>query len=87
MAHTITFKKSAAKQLQLLPKNMLTEVTLAIDDLADEPRPVNCKKLQGVDDTYRIRIGDYRVLYTVDDNTVTVEVVKVGNRKDVYDQP
>lgn len=75
MAYTITFKKSASKQLRLLPKNMLSKVASAIDNLADEPRPVNCKKLQGVDDTYRIRIGDYRVLYIVDDEIVTVEVV------------
>ena len=85
MAYTIIFKKSASKQLKLLPKQMLNKVVTAIDELADNPRPTNCKKLQGFDDTYRIRIGDYRVLYTVDDTIVTVEVLKVGNRKGIYD--
>ncbi|WP_020604826.1 type II toxin-antitoxin system RelE family toxin [Spirosoma spitsbergense] len=85
MSYTILFKNSASKQLRQLPKNMLGKVASAIDDLADEPRPVNCKKLKDATDSYRIRIGDYRVIYTVDDVTVTVEVVKVGNRKDIYE--
>lgn len=85
MTYTILFKKSAAKQLRQLPKSILKKVASAIDDLADDPRPANCKKLKGVEETYRIRIGDYRVLYTVDDSIVTVEVVKVGNRKDIYE--
>ena len=86
MAYSIVFKKSATKQIRLLPKQMLSKVASAIDELADDPRPASCKKLQGFNDTYRIRIGDYRVLYTVDDSIVTVEVVKVGNRKDIYDK-
>ncbi len=68
MAYIVLFKKSASKQIRLLPKNVLSRITVAIDELADEPRPDNCKKLKGVDDTYRIRIGDYRVIYTVDDS-------------------
>ncbi len=85
MSYTITFKKSASKQLRKLPKAVLATVASAVDDLANEPRPDSCKKLKGSDDVYRIRVGDYRVLYTVDDSIITVEVIKVGNRKDVYD--
>jgi len=85
MSYTITFKKSASKQLRKLPKAVLATVASAVDDLANEPRPDSCKKLKGTDDVYRIRVGDYRVLYTVDDSIITVEVIKVGNRKDVYD--
>ncbi|MBC7568270.1 MAG: type II toxin-antitoxin system RelE/ParE family toxin [Spirosoma sp.] len=85
MSYTITFKKSASKQLRKLPKAVLANVASAVDDLANEPRPDSCKKLKGTDDVYRIRVGDYRVLYTVDDSIITVEVIKVGNRKDVYD--
>ena len=59
MAYSITFRKSASKQIRLLPKNVINKVTSAIDELADDPRPANCKKLKGVNDTYRIRIGDY----------------------------
>ncbi len=85
MSYSIFFKNSASKQLRRLPKNMLSKVATAIDELADDPRPVNCKKLKDTADTYRIRIGDYRVIYTIDDSIVTVEVVKVGNRKDIYE--
>lgn len=67
-----------------MPENIVGKIATAIDGLADNPRPANCKKLKGIGDTYRIRVGDYRVLYTVDDSIVTVEIVKVGNRKDIF---
>jgi len=52
--------------------------------LADEPRPVGVRKLAGADEAYRIRIGQYRVIYQIDDRAILVLVLKVGNRKDVY---
>ncbi|GAB4030698.1 type II toxin-antitoxin system RelE family toxin [Spirosoma gilvum] len=85
MKYSVTIKKSALKAIESLPKKIANNVSSSIRGLADNPRPAHCKKLKGVDDTYRIRIGDYRVLYTIDDSIVTVEVVKVGNRKDIYD--
>lgn len=85
MKYTVSIKESALKTIEGLPKKIANNVSSSIRALADEPRPANCKKLKGVEDTYRIRIGDYRVLYIVDDNIVTVEVIKVGNRKDVYE--
>ena len=85
MKYKVNIKKSALKAIEKLPKKTANNVSSSIRALADEPRPDNCKKLKGVDDTYRIRIGDYRVIYTVDDSIVTVEVVKVGNRKDIYE--
>lgn len=85
MKYTVSIKKSALKAIEVLPKKIATNVSSSIRALADDPRPVNCKKLKGVDDTYRIRLGDYRVIYTVDDAIVTVEVIKVGNRKDIYE--
>ena len=85
MSYNVLFKNSASKQFRRMPKNMLGKVASAIDELAEDSRPVNCKKLKDTTDTYRIRIGDYRVIYTIDDSIVTVEVVKVGNWKDVYE--
>ena len=85
MAYEIVFRKSALKQLRQLPKAIISRLTSLVDTLADDPRPANCKKLKGVADTYRVRSGDYRVLYTVNDSIVTVEIVKVGIRQDVYD--
>ncbi len=85
MAYEIVFRKSAIKQLRKLPKAVVSTLATLIDSLAENPRPTSCKKLTGVTNTYRVRSGDYRVLYTVDDSIVTVEIVKVGNRQDVYD--
>ena len=85
MKYKVSIKKSALKAIQKLPKKMANNVSSSIRALADEPRPDNCRKLKGVDNTYRIRVSDYRVLYTVDDRIVTVEVIKVGNRQNVYE--
>jgi mRNA interferase RelE/StbE len=52
--------------------------------LANNPRPFGCKKLAGAKDAYRIRVGVYRIIYTIRDNVLIVEVVKIDNRKDVY---
>lgn len=84
MAYSIVFRKSARKQIGQLPEIAVSKITTAIDALADEPRPANCKKMQGVEGTYRIRVGDYRIIYTVNDTVVTVEIVKIGSRQDVY---
>lgn len=84
MAYSIVFRKSARKQIGQLPKLAVGKLTTAIDALAENPRPATCKKMQGADATYRIRVGDYRVIYTVDDSIVTVEVVKIGSRQDIY---
>lgn len=55
-----------------------------IERLADDPRPIGCEKLAGRGDQLRIRQGDFRILYTVDDEAETVTVVKIGHRRDVY---
>jgi mRNA interferase RelE/StbE len=85
MACELVFRKSALKQLRQLPHHVVGKIVPAIDELANNPRPANCKKPKGVDDTYRIRIGNYRVLYTVDDTIITVEIVKIANRKEAYE--
>lgn len=53
-------------------------------NLADNPRPFGVKKLEGFDDFYRIKKGNHRIIYTIEDDILTIEVLKVGNRKDVY---
>ena len=53
-------------------------------NLVDNPRPFGVKKLEGFDDFYRIKKGNHRIIYTIEDDILTVEVLKVGNRKDVY---
>lgn len=67
-----------------LPKDDLRRVDAAIRQLADDPHPPGSKKLKGTDDLYRIRAGDYRILYTVEGRRLVVLVVNVGHRRDVY---
>lgn len=82
--YRIEIKKSAAKEIRAIGrKKDRQRVVDRIRALADDPRPPGCTKLSG-QDAYRVREGEYRVVYTVDDDVLVVEVVKVGNRRDVY---
>ncbi len=86
MKYSIVIKKTAAKELELLPSKILKPVTAAIFNLADTPRPKGCKKLKGSkNDFWRIKIADYRVIYCIDDVIKIIDVQKVGHRKDIYD--
>lgn len=82
--YAITFRPSATRELRGLPKDVLRRIAKAIDALADTPRPPGVKKLQGSDDTYRIRVGDYRIVYEIRDAELRVLVVRVAHRGDVY---
>jgi len=82
--YTIIYKRSASKELLRLPSSSAHKVRAAINELAAEPRPSGCKKLKGSLNEYRIRIGDYRVLYTLDGNILEVLIIKIAHRKDVY---
>ncbi len=82
-SYKIEIKKSAVKEIENLPKKTLTRVIDQITALGDDPRPNGCKKLSG-DEKYRIRVGDYRILYEIEDKIVTIYVVKVAHRKEVY---
>ena len=82
-SYRILFKQSVAKDLRSIPKKDVQRVLRRIDSLADEPRPVGVEKLSG-DEKYRIRQGNYRILYAIDDDVITVTIVKVGHRRDVY---
>jgi len=68
-----------------LPTQIVNRIIPAIKKLGEDPRPPGCKKLKGDKDTWRIRIEDYRVIYTVDDVVRIVDVDSVGHRKDIYD--
>lgn len=84
MTYRIAYQPGAQKQLGRLPTVMQTRVAAAIDALANDPRPHGCKKLRNRANQYRIRIGDYRVVYSIYDALVTVEVVDIDHRKDIY---
>jgi len=85
-SYKLEWKKSAAKDLKNLPSDLITKVLRAVEQLADNPFPHGVKKLAGSEHSYRIREGSYRILYTVTTARLTVEIVKIGHRKDVYDR-
>jgi mRNA interferase RelE/StbE len=83
-SYKIVISKSAEKEISKLPVKEILKIRETILNLADNPRPFGVKKLEGFDDFYRIKKGNYRIIYTIEDDILTVEVLKVGNRKDVY---
>ena len=83
MSYRVSILRRAQKELGNLPVGAFERVRDALRALAEEPRPAGCKKLQGRE-SWRIRVGDYRVLYTINDTQQTVEVVHIGHRRDVY---
>ena len=81
--YKITIKPSALKELDGIPKKIVQQIVKRIKQLGINPRPVGCQKLSG-QEAYRIRQGDYRVVYGINDTTKTVDVVKIGHRREVY---
>jgi mRNA interferase RelE/StbE len=81
--YKIYFKESVEKDFRLIPKNDLQKIILRIQDLTKNPRPPGHEKLTG-QERYRIRQGHYRIIYSIQDKELTVWVVKMGHRKDIY---
>jgi mRNA interferase RelE/StbE len=81
--YRIEIKKTAVKELNNLPPNDLKKIIQRIHNLADDPRPRGCKKLTG-EEKYRIRSGNYRILYMIEDDVLVIYIVKIGHRRDVY---
>lgn len=85
MSYKIAIVKKAFKELEPLPVKINIQIVKAIDDLKEEPRPAGCKKLKGESEyIWRIRVGDYRILYFIDDTIRIVEIRRIGHRKDIY---
>jgi mRNA interferase RelE/StbE len=84
MSYRLEIKDSARKQIAHLPRPDQRRVMAAIADLADTPRPEGVRKIVGAESAYRIRVGDYRIVYVIHDRVLTVYVVRVAHRKDVY---
>jgi len=82
--YKIEFSRSAEKQLKKLPRGDQQRIVEAVLALADEPVPRGARKLAGYDDVFRIRVGRYRILYSVSSGTLVIIVLKIGHRKDVY---
>ena len=81
-SYNISLKESAKKEIGSLEKKEIKRILDRIKDLATNPRPVNSKKL--AEDQYRVRQGDYRIIYEVFDDIKKIAIVKVRHRKEVY---
>lgn len=84
MTYRIEVSPAAARQLKKIDRAVLPHIVEKIDSLAGDPRPHGCEKLSGYDDLYRVRVGDYRIVYGVEDRLISVVVLKVGNRAEIY---
>jgi mRNA interferase RelE/StbE len=84
MSYEVQILPKAARQLKALSVEVRQDITLTIQSLANEPRPIGVKKLSGEKDIYRVRVGNYRVLYRIVDKVLVVVVVSVGHRREVY---
>jgi mRNA interferase RelE/StbE len=82
-AYKLCFRESVEKDFAGIPKSDLKKILQRIKTLAEDPRPLGCEKLTG-QDRYRVRQGRYRILYSIQDQELTVWVVKIGRRKDIY---
>lgn len=82
--YKLAFKKSAIKEINSLPKKIIVSVVIVIDNLAENPRPEGCVKLKGKEKLWRVRSGDYRIVYTIEDKIEIEEINRVRHRKDVY---
>ncbi|MBI4617604.1 MAG: type II toxin-antitoxin system RelE/ParE family toxin [Planctomycetes bacterium] len=83
-SYEVTFARSARKELVRLDEPFRSRILKRIEGLACTPRPAGCLKLEGAEDLWRIRIGEYRVIYSIDDSTRRVDISAIRHRSDVY---
>lgn len=84
--YAIEVAPPASRQLRKLPPQVQVRILAAFDQLAQNPRHPGCEKLEGGSNTYRVRVGDYRVVYEIQDRILVVVVVRVAHRRHVYDR-
>jgi mRNA interferase RelE/StbE len=84
VTHRIEWRPAALKELESLPRDVVRRVYARVVLLAEDPRPNGSEKLAGGTNEYRVRVGDYRVIYSVDDGVLLVLVLRIGHRCEVY---
>ena len=82
--YSVFVPKSVEKQIRKLPSDIEDRVRVVIDGLKSVPQPQGCETMQGHRNIYRLRVGDYRIVYKIEKSRVIIEVVAVGHRKDIY---
>jgi mRNA interferase RelE/StbE len=81
---SIKWKTSAARELRKLPKPIIARLLQAVEALASGPRPTGVIKLTDTENTYRLRVGEYRIIYNIFDRLLVIEIIRVRDRKDAY---
>jgi mRNA interferase RelE/StbE len=82
--YQISLTRTASKEIKKLHNPTRSRILKAIEQLKSDPFPAGCKKLTGNDDFWRIRVGDYRIIYYAEGNTMIITITRVAHRKDVY---
>ena len=82
--YRVFLERAAEKDLKSLSSKLHNRIIVALQRLAKNPRPAGCRKLTGSDDDWRIRVGDYRIVYEIDDDAEVVRVNRVRHRREVY---
>jgi len=82
-SYEIVWKRSARKELKRLPKDIVRRVLDAVELLIEDPVPPGSRKLRGADTTFRLRVGDYRVVYSLYSHQLVIEVLRIAHRKEV----
>ena len=83
--YAVEMKPSARKELWALPNDVLARAVARVESLSDNPRPPGCKKLKGYRNQWRIRIGNWRVIYLIDDSEARVSITRIAHRREVYE--
>ena len=84
--YTVVLTRTAEKELGRLSSKVIEKIVAVLKSLEENPWPAGCKKLKGYKDLWRIRAGDYRLIYAIEDIIMLVDVREIGNRKDIYDK-
>jgi len=83
--YAVVFTRSARKELEALPSDIVDRIFPKIESLAKDPRPSGCKKLKGSNDLWRIRVGVYRVIYSILEKQIRIEIIAVRHRREAYE--
>ena len=85
-SYSVLLTQTAEKELSRLPNKEIKKIVEILKSLEENPRPIGCKKLKGYKNLWRLRIGNYRVIYSIDDIILLVDIREIGHRKDIYDK-
>lgn len=82
--YKVVVSKTAERELASLPKNIIEKIVAVLILLEENPRPIGCKKLKGYTNLWRLRISNYRIIYSIEDVIKLVDIREIGHRKDIY---